>query len=113
MNMSANFQGICCYLLLKITRHSLIFLLSAVLLSESVGATPRNKGLQIAQEPGNAQQDATRAAAEKLSQEGMELYQQGTAESLRQAIKKWPVAVILILKTKEDKVLLFTHKSSV
>ncbi|UKO99721.1 CHAT domain-containing tetratricopeptide repeat protein [Nostoc sp. UHCC 0870] len=82
-------------ILAKVSRHSLIFLLSAVLLSESVGATQRNQKLQIAQQPGNEQQNATRAAADKLTQEGLKLFQQGTAESLQQAREKWLEALKL------------------
>jgi hypothetical protein len=33
--------------------------------------------------------EAIRAEAEKLRDEGFELFKQGTAESLKQAIKKW------------------------
>ncbi|MEA5565051.1 tetratricopeptide repeat protein, partial [Anabaena sp. UHCC 0399] len=95
MERSVKSQGLCWCWLAKITRHSLIFLLSAVLLSESVGATERNQRLQIAQQPENTQQNATRAAAERLSQEGLQLFQQGTAESLRQARDKWLEALKL------------------
>ncbi|WP_442937005.1 tetratricopeptide repeat protein [Nostoc sp.] len=86
---SAKSQRIFWCLLPRFTRYSLTLLLSAVLLSDAVGATPRNLGLQIAQQPGTTQQNATRAAAERVTQEGMQLYEQGTAESLRQAIRKW------------------------
>ena len=82
-------------LLPKLTRYSLTLLLSAVLLSDAVGATPRGTSLQIAQQPGTTSQDATRAAAEQIFQEGKQLYQQGTAESLRQAIGKWQEALKL------------------
>ncbi|MBD2499624.1 CHAT domain-containing tetratricopeptide repeat protein [Anabaena azotica] len=88
MERSVKSQLPCWHWLAKTTRHGLIFLLSVVLLSESVGATQRNQRLHIAQQPENTQQDATRAAAEKLRQEGSELFQQGTAESLRQATEK-------------------------
>ena len=70
-------------------------LLSAVLLSDAVGATQRNQGLQIAQQPETTQQYVIRIAAELVLQEGMELYQQGTAESLRQAIGKLQEALKL------------------
>ncbi|MFK0732583.1 MAG: tetratricopeptide repeat protein, partial [Gloeotrichia echinulata HAB0833] len=95
MTRSAKSQRVGGYWLAKVTRHGLIFLLSAVLLSESVGATQRNQKLQIAQRPENTQQNATRAAAEKLTQEGVQLFQQGTAESLRQAREKWLEALKL------------------
>jgi CHAT domain-containing protein/Tfp pilus assembly protein PilF len=92
---SANNQAICSWFLPKLTRYSLTLLLSAVMLADAVGATPRNRGLQIAQQPETTQQNATRAAAERLYQEGMQLYQQGTAESLRQAIGKLQEALKL------------------
>ncbi|MCC5627474.1 CHAT domain-containing protein [Nostoc sphaeroides CHAB 2801] len=95
MKRSAKSQRVCWWFLPKLTRYSLTFLLSAVMLADAVGATPRNRGLQIAQQPANAQQDATSAAAERVFQEGMQLYQQGTAESLRQAIAKWQEALKL------------------
>jgi CHAT domain-containing protein len=49
----------------NLTRYSLTVLLSVVMLAESVGATPRNTQLQMAQQSGTPQ-DANRAAAEKL-----------------------------------------------
>src|SRR5919202_634643 len=49
----------------------------------------------IAQQPTTNQQDATRAAAERAYQEALQLYRQGTAESLRQAIAKWEEALPL------------------
>jgi CHAT domain-containing protein/Tfp pilus assembly protein PilF len=95
MKRSAKSQRVCWWFLPKLTRYSLTLLLSAVLLADAVGATPRSRGLQIAQQPETTQQNATRAAAERVSQEGMQLYQQGTAESLRQAIAKWQEALKL------------------
>ncbi|MBD2615063.1 CHAT domain-containing protein [Nostoc punctiforme FACHB-252] len=95
MKRSAKSQRVCWWFLPKLTRYSLTLLLSAVMLADAVGATPRNQGLQIAQQPGTTQQNATRAAAEQATQEGWELYQQGTAESLRQAIVKWQEALKL------------------
>ncbi len=95
MKRSAKSQGVCWWFLPKLTRYSLTLLLSAVMLANAVGATPRNRGLQIAQQPGTTQQNATRAAAERVFQEGVQLYQQGTAESLRQAIGKLQEALKL------------------
>ncbi|MCC5629840.1 CHAT domain-containing protein [Nostoc sphaeroides CHAB 2801] len=92
---SAKSQWVFWCLLPRFTRYSLTLLLSAVMLADAVGATPRNRGLQIAQQPETAQQDATRAAAERIFQEGMQLYQKGTGESLRQAIGKWQEALKL------------------
>ena len=39
---------------------------------------------------------ATRDNAERLLEEGMKLYNQGSAKSLRQAIKKWEEAILLL-----------------
>ncbi|NMG10069.1 tetratricopeptide repeat protein, partial [Brasilonema sp. UFV-L1] len=79
----------------KFKLYSLICLLSVVFLSESVGAKSTLKQSQIAQQPTTTQQDATRAAAEKVFKEGWALYKQGTAVSLRQAIKKYQEALVL------------------
>ena len=78
----------------KFQLYSLICLLSVVLISESVGARTSFKPQQIAQQQ-NTQPDATRAEAKRLTQEGLKLFQQGTAESLRQAIVKWEQALKL------------------
>ncbi|MFN6538066.1 MAG: CHAT domain-containing protein [Nostoc sp. EkiNYC01] len=95
MKRSAKSQRVCWWFLPKLTRYSLALLLSAVMLADAVGATPRNRGLQIAQQPETTQQNATRAAAERVFQEGDELFQQGTGESLRQAIVKLQEALKL------------------
>ncbi|MBD6620267.1 CHAT domain-containing protein [Komarekiella sp. 'clone 1'] len=68
MNKIAKFQRVCWWFLPKLTRYSLTLLLSAVMLADTVGATPRNRGLQIAQQPVTTQQNATRAAAKRVSQ---------------------------------------------
>ncbi|MBD2488625.1 CHAT domain-containing tetratricopeptide repeat protein [Aulosira sp. FACHB-615] len=68
-------------------------LLSSLLLSDAVRATSKTQDLQIAQQP--TQPDATRAAAQQAYNEGFELYKQGTAESLQQAIAKWQTALPL------------------
>jgi CHAT domain-containing protein/predicted negative regulator of RcsB-dependent stress response len=67
------------------------------MLADAVGATPRNWVLPPLppQQPETTQPNATRAAAERIFQEGVQLYQQGTAESLRQAIGKWQEALKL------------------
>jgi hypothetical protein len=83
------------YFIQKLSNYGAIALLSVVLLSESVGARDTLKHLQIAQQPVTTQPDATRAEAEKLSNEGMQLYQQGSAESLLAARQKWEQALVL------------------
>ncbi|MBW4613612.1 MAG: tetratricopeptide repeat protein [Desmonostoc vinosum HA7617-LM4] len=89
-----NKQWISWCFLPNITRCSLTLLLSVVLLSDSVGATLRYTPSQIAQQP-TTTQDATSTAAKRLFEEGLELYNQGTVESLRQAIEKWEEALKL------------------
>lgn len=97
-----------------IVHQSLALLIAVVLVSESVAATPKQLSLRldprpvssyefplkkgeanIVQQPAGSEQDATRAAAERAFQEGKQLYQQGTAESLRQAITKFEEALPL------------------
>jgi tetratricopeptide (TPR) repeat protein/CHAT domain-containing protein len=78
----------------QINCYGLITLLSVVLLSNSVGARATLGELQIAQQP-TTQPDATRAEAEKLMKEGMQLYQQRTAQSLVAAKKKFEAALVL------------------
>ncbi|WP_313933876.1 MULTISPECIES: tetratricopeptide repeat protein [Nostocaceae] len=68
-------------------------LLSSLLLSDAVRATSKTQDLQIAQQP--TQPEATRAAAKQAFNEGFELYKQGTAESLQQALAKWQIALPL------------------
>ncbi|AFZ00374.1 CHAT domain-containing tetratricopeptide repeat protein [Calothrix sp. PCC 6303] len=91
------------YLLPKFSHYSLIALLSVVLVSESVGARATLAQLQIAQQPATTQPDATRAEAEKLTKEGLELYKQGTAESLIAARKKLEQALVLWQKLDDKK----------
>ncbi len=54
--------------------------------------------LKIAQSPA-----ATKENAERLFKEGMKLYQQGSAESLRQAIQKWQEALSLYRVVNDKK----------
>ncbi|MBE9207032.1 CHAT domain-containing protein [Nostoc sp. LEGE 06077] len=68
-------------------------LLSSLLLSDTVSATSKTQTLQIAQQP--TQPDATRTAAKQAFNEGLELYQQGTAKSLQQALEKFQIALPL------------------
>ncbi|MBD2299037.1 CHAT domain-containing protein [Nostoc sp. FACHB-190] len=71
----------------------LLLLLSSLLLSDVVRAASKTQDLQIAQQL--TQPDATRAAAKQALNEGLELYKQGTAKSLRQALAKWQIALPL------------------
>jgi tetratricopeptide (TPR) repeat protein len=109
----------------RIFNQSLAIFIGVLLLSETVAATPKqfspqgnpppvplNKGearccfafccpggwggsSSITQQPESISQDATRTAAEKAFQEGLKLYKQGTAESLRRAIAKFEEALPL------------------
>ncbi|WP_235595796.1 CHAT domain-containing protein [Mastigocoleus testarum] len=63
---------------------------------------PAVKGEKVAQQS-SVKQDGTRAAAEKAFEEGLKLYRQGTAESLRQAIKKWEEALSLFRRVDDKK----------
>jgi CHAT domain-containing protein/tetratricopeptide (TPR) repeat protein len=57
--------------------------------SRSFAAIPEQIDVRIAQQPANSD------AAQQVLQEALQLYQQGTAESLRQAIPKFEQAAIL------------------
>jgi len=84
-------------LLLGIRYQSLAVFIGVLLLSESVVAAPNfseKESSQIAQQSASGQEE-TKAAAQKALQEGLQLFRQGTAESLRQAIQKWQEAVPL------------------
>jgi tetratricopeptide (TPR) repeat protein len=70
-------------------------LVGVLLLSEAAIAMPQPSGEPLAQQPETAAPEGTRSAAERAFAQGMELYQQGTAESLQQAIEKWEVALPL------------------
>ncbi|MEC4806198.1 MAG: tetratricopeptide repeat protein, partial [Jaaginema sp. PMC 1079.18] len=79
---------------------SLLAVVSAVSLSEAVAATPRQLsseagGIEVAQQPDNSGSESIREAAYRAFEEGEQLRQQGTAESLRQAITKYEEATRL------------------
>ncbi|WP_029633336.1 CHAT domain-containing tetratricopeptide repeat protein [[Scytonema hofmanni] UTEX B 1581] len=101
MNKRAKSQRTFWCLLPSFTRYSLILLLSGVFLS-SVAAT-RSTSVQIAQKPETTSQEATRAAAERLYEEGLQLYKQRTAESRQQAIEKWKQALPLWQQVDDKK----------
>jgi CHAT domain-containing protein/Tfp pilus assembly protein PilF len=69
-----------------------VFLLCGVSgVVDSSRVLAKDDSSKIAQSPA-----ATKKNAERLLEEGMTLYQQGSAESLRQAIKKWEEAILLL-----------------
>lgn len=82
-------------LLLLVSCYSLICVACVTFLSESVRAKPNNTTVQLAQHQSNAGQDATRANAQKVFDEGVQLYKQQTKESLLKAIEKLEVALRL------------------
>ncbi len=82
-NMLSSFAYFCFTLLINFVFFSDVRV-GIVRASEANGST----ALQMAQQPEATLQNPNRAAAEQVFAEGMQLYQQGTAESLRQAIAK-------------------------
>ncbi len=81
--------------LLNFQRYSLTFCLVVVLLYDSAGATPLTRGLLLGQQLPTTQQGANPTAAQQAFQDGFQLYEQGTAESLRKAILKLEEALQL------------------
>ncbi len=74
---------------------TIIFFTSIFLFSESNLATARQYPVNIAQMTQTNSPDTNLAAAELAYQEGKQLYQQGTAESLLKAIAKFEQALLL------------------
>jgi CHAT domain-containing protein/tetratricopeptide (TPR) repeat protein len=79
----------------NISRHSLIYLFSIILLSKSVIATPNEFELQIAQQSISTEKKLIHSAAKKAFNEGQVLDRQGTKESRHQAIVKYQAALNL------------------
>ena len=63
--------------------------------SQSFAAIPQQMAARIAQQPANSN------AAQQVFQEALQLYRQGTADSLRQAVPKFEQAVILYRQAGE------------
>ena len=78
---------------LRFIQWSLAVSLGIVCGSELVAATPVTTTAQLAQQQESTSQDPNRAAAERASAEAWQLFQQGTAESKRQAIAKYEEAL--------------------
>ncbi|MEQ8383134.1 MAG: tetratricopeptide repeat protein [Coleofasciculus sp. A1-SPW-01] len=76
--------------------HAVITIFSSIFIvaveQDPVLSLPKNTG-EIA--PTTIAQTDKRAEAERLTNEGLQLFQQGTAESLQQAIEKWETALPL------------------
>ncbi|MDJ0773508.1 MAG: CHAT domain-containing protein [Mastigocoleus sp. MO_167.B18] len=92
---------------------TLVLFASLFLLSQSNIASAGNYELEIAQQSPRAlrpltnNQDAIRAKAQRLTIEGLKLSEQGTAESLKQAINKWEKALELWRELGEKKAQAF------
>ncbi|MEM7581593.1 MAG: hypothetical protein AAF316_17500 [Cyanobacteria bacterium P01_A01_bin.80] len=63
-----------------LTKRAVVLFISLFLLSESNAVSAGNYGLKIVQKLETTQQNNTRAEAEKLRKEGIQLFKQGTAE---------------------------------
>ncbi|MEM7717465.1 MAG: tetratricopeptide repeat protein, partial [Cyanobacteria bacterium P01_A01_bin.68] len=85
-----------------LTKRAVVLFISLFLLSESSAVSAGNYGLKIVQKLETTQQNNTRAEAEKLINEGAQLFKQGTAESLTKAREKLQAALVLWEKL-EDK----------
>ncbi|MBE9208851.1 tetratricopeptide repeat protein [Nostoc sp. LEGE 06077] len=90
-------------LLAAFTSHSLILMVSMMVFVVLGAAKTGNNLVNIAQQPQIETQDANRAAAKRVFQEGVELYQKGTAESFKQAIAKFEAALKLWQKIGDVK----------
>jgi tetratricopeptide (TPR) repeat protein len=104
MNRYRNNQGFIKFSLRQINHYSLICLLSMVFLSDSVGARTKLAELQIAQQPASKKENpvnrdvdpklkALWEEADKLMREALNLNQQRTLESRKQAIAKYEQAL--------------------
>mgnify|MGYP001791969187 CR=1 FL=1 len=80
---------------------SLLVFFDLQFFTKLVAATPAVQIEEIAQQSSATQEDAIRAAAKKVLEEGVKLYRKGTVESLRQAIKKWKEALSLFQRVND------------
>ena len=78
-----------------LTKRAVVLFISLFLLSESSAVSAGNYRLKIVQKLETTQQNNTRAEAAKLTNEGFQLFQQGTAESLTKAREKFQAALVL------------------
>ena len=84
--------------------HRAFIVFLTILLINDVRTVYAGRDLEIiAQQGGGSQTNATRAEAEKLTKEGIQLFKQGTAESLLAARKKWEAALVLWQKLGDKK----------
>ena len=75
---------------IQVFTHRTFAVFFSLLLLSDVGIAAGRYELKAQQQPKSQQE--TSAAAKRVFNEGFKLYQQGTAESLRQAIGKWEEA---------------------
>ena len=78
----------------RVLMHRAFAVFLTVFLISDVGSVYASRNLEIAQQ-GETRSDATRAEAEKLTQEGLQLFKQGSKESLLAASKKFEAALVL------------------
>ncbi|MBP5975539.1 tetratricopeptide repeat protein [Brasilonema sp. CT11] len=115
MNRSEKLRCIFCCSLSNFSRYSLTVLMGVVLLSDSVGATHKITGVQIARQPEPAFQKAIHVMEKPVFQEKQRLYLQGTAESQRQVFEKWQEVLTRQQQIKEREFLdkaLAIHKAN-
>ena len=82
--------------------HRAFVVFLTVFLISDVGRVYASRNLQIAQQ-GETQADATEAEAEKLSNEALQLFKEGSKESLLTARKKNEAALVLWQKLGDKK----------
>ena len=87
---------------IQIFTHRTFAVFISLLLLSDVGIAAGRYEVKIAQQQPKSQQE-TSAAAERVFDEGIKLYRQGTAESLRQAIGKWEEALKLYRQINDKK----------
>ena len=89
--------------------HRAFVVFLTVFLISDVGRVYASRDLEfIAQQGENSQADVMRAEAKKLTEEGTQLFKQGTAESLVAARKKLEAALVLWEKLGNKKGQAFT-----
>jgi tetratricopeptide (TPR) repeat protein len=86
---------------IQVFTHRTFAVFISLLLLSDVGIAAGRYEVKAQQQPKS--QLATSAAAKRLFDEGFKLYQQGTAESLRQAIGKWEEALKLYQQINDKK----------
>jgi tetratricopeptide (TPR) repeat protein/CHAT domain-containing protein len=86
----------------KFAHYGLTALLGIVLVGESVIAITESTRVEVVQEQANSN-EAIRVEGERLYNEGFQFFQQGTRESLKQALSKFKSALVLFRKVGDKK----------